>query len=168
LSVLHQAGRKEGQVSHRRSFWSLFDGSPYELEKIRSGDLDATVSQPLNLYAQLSVEYLRRAVKGETFKEGPTPHGSGLILAQRQLFHCPDDGGLSLKQAELGKRRRWVLAPVGSASVGSPQGGSDSGACMFILTSATVPLLVRESYCSWFWNFKPIEVGHASRTATAG
>jgi ABC-type sugar transport system substrate-binding protein len=60
-------------------FLVAIDGSPYELEKIRSGDLDATVSQPLNLYAQLAVDYLRQAVKGTTFAEGPTPHGSKIV-----------------------------------------------------------------------------------------
>jgi ribose transport system substrate-binding protein len=79
LSVLQQAGRKEKVGQPRKIFLIAIDGSPYELDKIRSGDLDATVSQPLNLYAKLGVEYLRRAVKGETFKEGTTPHGSRVV-----------------------------------------------------------------------------------------
>jgi ABC-type sugar transport system substrate-binding protein len=79
LSVLQQAGRKEKVGEARKIYLIAIDGSPFELAKIRSGDLDATVSQPLNLYARLGVEYLRRAVKGETFAEGSTPHGSRIV-----------------------------------------------------------------------------------------
>lgn len=79
LSVLKQAGRREKTGEHNKIFLAAIDGSPYELEKIRSGDLDATVSQPLNLYAQWGIEYLRRAIKGDTFAIGPTAHGSEIV-----------------------------------------------------------------------------------------
>jgi ribose transport system substrate-binding protein len=79
LSVLHQAGRQEKSGQARKIFLVAIDGSPYELAKIRSGELDATVSQPLDLYARLGVEYLQRAVKGERFAEGPTCHGSRIV-----------------------------------------------------------------------------------------
>ena len=79
LSVLQQAGRKEKAGERNKIFLIAIDGSPYELEKIRAGSLDATVSQPLNEYAQLGIEYLQRAVKAETFTEGPTPHGSRIV-----------------------------------------------------------------------------------------
>ena len=78
LSVLHQTGRLGPGQAHKL-FLVAIDGSPYELAKIRSGELDATVSQPLDLYARLGVEYLRRAVKGEHFAEGPTTHGSRIV-----------------------------------------------------------------------------------------
>jgi ABC-type sugar transport system substrate-binding protein len=79
LSVLHQAGRNEKAGDPHKIFLVGIDGSPYELQKIRSGELDATVSQPMNLYAQLSVEYLRMAVKGIAFVEGPTSHDSKIV-----------------------------------------------------------------------------------------
>jgi ribose transport system substrate-binding protein len=79
LSVLAQAGHREKTGQPHKIFLVSIDGSPYELQKIRSGDLDATVSQPLNLYASLGIEYLRLAVKGETFVEGPTSHGSQIV-----------------------------------------------------------------------------------------
>jgi len=79
LSVLRQAGRQGGPGQPHKIFLVAIDGSPYELAKIRSGDLDATVSQPLDLYARLGIEYLRRAVKGEQFVEGPTEHGSRIV-----------------------------------------------------------------------------------------
>jgi ribose transport system substrate-binding protein len=79
LSVLRQAGRKEKVGERNKVFLISINGSPYELEKIGSGELDAAVSQPLNLYAQLGVEYLQRAVKGEPFAPGPTAHGSTIV-----------------------------------------------------------------------------------------
>jgi ribose transport system substrate-binding protein len=79
LTVLQQAGRKEKIGDRRKIFLVAIDGSPYELQKIRSGDLDATVSQPLNLYAQLGIEYLQRAVRGDQFVPGPTSHGSQIV-----------------------------------------------------------------------------------------
>ena len=79
LSVLQQAGRKEKVGEPNRIFLVGIDGSPYELQKIRSGELDATVSQPLDLYAQWGVEYLRRVIKGDTFAAGPTSHGSRIV-----------------------------------------------------------------------------------------
>lgn len=79
LSSLQQAGRgtKAGDAGH--IFLVGVDGSAFALDKIRSGELDATVSQPLNLYAELSVHDLQRAVGGEVFKEGPTDHGSTIV-----------------------------------------------------------------------------------------
>lgn len=79
LSALHQAGRTEKAGAPHHIFLIAIDGSPYELEKIRSRELDATVSQPLDLYATLSVEYLRRAFRGDTFAEGSTDHGSRIV-----------------------------------------------------------------------------------------
>jgi len=79
LSVLRQMGRREKTGERNRIFLVAIDGSPYELQKIRSGELDATVSQPLDQYAHLGVEYLRRAAKGENFAAGPTDHGSTIV-----------------------------------------------------------------------------------------
>ena len=79
LSVMQQVGRKEKVGEHKRIYLIAIDGSPYELQKIRSGELDATISQPLNMYAQLGVEYLQRAVRGDTFAPGPTSHGSQIV-----------------------------------------------------------------------------------------
>jgi ABC-type sugar transport system substrate-binding protein len=79
LSVLRQTGHTQKVGEPHRIFLVAIDGSPFELAKIRSGDLDATVSQPLNHYASLSVEYLRRAVAGEHFSEGPTAHNSRIV-----------------------------------------------------------------------------------------
>jgi len=79
LSVLRQLGRNQKANDPKRIFLVGIDGSPYELSKIRTGELDATVSQPVDLYATLGVEYLRRAVGGEAFAVGATPHGSRIV-----------------------------------------------------------------------------------------
>lgn len=79
LSVLKQAGRAEKVGVSHHVFLMTIDGSPYELSRIRAGELDAAVSQPVNLYARIGIEYLRRAVAGEIFAEGPTEHGSRIV-----------------------------------------------------------------------------------------
>jgi ribose transport system substrate-binding protein len=55
------------------------DGSPAGLDAIRAGQMDAIVSQPLDLYAKYGIEYIKRAMEGETFKEGPTDHDSKIV-----------------------------------------------------------------------------------------
>jgi ribose transport system substrate-binding protein len=55
------------------------DGEPAELDAIRSGFLDSTVSQPADLYGSLSVFYAAKAVEGATFAPGPTDHGSTIV-----------------------------------------------------------------------------------------
>jgi len=79
LSVLKQAHRTEKVGERGKIYLIAIDGSPYELQKIRSGELDATVSQPLNLYAALGVQYLQRSVRGDRFAEGATTHGSTIV-----------------------------------------------------------------------------------------
>ncbi|MFF8846119.1 sugar ABC transporter substrate-binding protein [Streptomyces sp. NPDC015127] len=55
------------------------DGIPEELDAIRAGKIDATVSQPADLYAKYALYYARAALEGKTFKEGPTDHGSVIV-----------------------------------------------------------------------------------------
>lgn len=55
------------------------DGIPQELDAIRKGELDATVSQPADDYAKYGMYWLKKAMAGETFKEGPTDHGSTVV-----------------------------------------------------------------------------------------
>ncbi|MFJ6631574.1 sugar ABC transporter substrate-binding protein [Streptomyces sp. NPDC091376] len=55
------------------------DGIPEELDAIRAGKIDATVSQPADLYAEYALFYARAALEGKTFKEGPTDHDSTII-----------------------------------------------------------------------------------------
>lgn len=55
------------------------DGIPQEYAAIRAGEIDATVSQPADLYAQYALYYAKAATEGKTFKPGPTDHDSPII-----------------------------------------------------------------------------------------
>lgn len=55
------------------------DGIPAEFDAIRKGQIDATISQPADLYAKYAMFYAEAAVAGKTFKPGPTDHGSTII-----------------------------------------------------------------------------------------
>lgn len=79
LSVLKRNGKtaKVGEPGH--IVLAAIDGTPLAMEEIRNGNLDATVSQPLTEYAQLSVQYAGEAVDGATFSPGPTDHNSEIV-----------------------------------------------------------------------------------------
>ncbi|MEU0811322.1 sugar ABC transporter substrate-binding protein [Streptomyces sp. NPDC005970] len=55
------------------------DGIPQELTAIRRGFIDATVSQPADLYAKYAMYYIKRAMAGKTFHTGRTDHGSTVV-----------------------------------------------------------------------------------------
>lgn len=55
------------------------DGIAQELDAIRRGEIDATISQPADLYAKYGLYYIKAALAGQSFKPGPTPHGSRIV-----------------------------------------------------------------------------------------
>jgi ribose transport system substrate-binding protein len=55
------------------------DGIPQEFEAIRRGEIDATISQPADSYAKYGLFYIKAALAGQTFKPGPTDHGSNIV-----------------------------------------------------------------------------------------
>ncbi|MCQ4084145.1 sugar ABC transporter substrate-binding protein [Streptomyces sp. RB6PN25] len=55
------------------------DGIPQEYQAIRDGQIDATVSQPADLYAKYAMYYIKAAMEGKTFQPGPTDHGSTIV-----------------------------------------------------------------------------------------
>lgn len=55
------------------------DGIPEELDAIRAGTIDATVSQPADLYARYALHYAKAALEGTEFKPGPTDHDSTIV-----------------------------------------------------------------------------------------
>ncbi|QHC21998.1 sugar ABC transporter substrate-binding protein [Streptomyces sp. GS7] len=55
------------------------DGIPDELAAIRAGTIDATLSQPADLYAKYALYYARAALAGKTFAPGPTDHHSTIV-----------------------------------------------------------------------------------------
>jgi simple sugar transport system substrate-binding protein/ribose transport system substrate-binding protein len=62
------------------------DGIPEELKDIAAGKIDATVSQPADLYAKYALSYIQAAVQGKTFKPGPTDHDSTIIQVRSGLL----------------------------------------------------------------------------------
>jgi ribose transport system substrate-binding protein len=79
LNILKQAGldAKVGEPDH--VVLVSIDGTSQALDAIRSDELDALVSQPLDLYAKYGVQYLQDAVAGETFEPGKTDHDSKIV-----------------------------------------------------------------------------------------
>ncbi|GIG62510.1 ABC transporter substrate-binding protein [Longispora fulva] len=55
------------------------DGIPQEFAAIRRGDIDATVSQPADLYAKWALIYAKAALDGKKFTTGPTDHNSTIV-----------------------------------------------------------------------------------------
>jgi simple sugar transport system substrate-binding protein/ribose transport system substrate-binding protein len=55
------------------------DGIPQEFDAIRKGEIDATVSQPADLYAKWALFYAKAALEGKIFKTGPTDHDSTIV-----------------------------------------------------------------------------------------
>ncbi|MFE9642880.1 sugar ABC transporter substrate-binding protein [Streptomyces sp. NPDC006365] len=71
--MLKKAGEK-GHISIVSN-----DGIPQEYDAIRKGEIDATVSQPADLYAKYGMYYIKQAMQGKTFKPGPTDHDSTIV-----------------------------------------------------------------------------------------
>jgi ABC-type sugar transport system substrate-binding protein len=80
LNVLKQAGRdaKVGQPDHIYSI--SIDASPQGLDLVKSGDLDAEISQPLDGYAKYGVQYLLDALAGKDLALGKTDHKSEVVV----------------------------------------------------------------------------------------
>jgi ABC-type sugar transport system substrate-binding protein len=62
------------------------DGIPEELKAIQAGEMDATVSQPADLYARYGLFYVKAAIDGKTFRPGPTDHGSTIVQVRPGLL----------------------------------------------------------------------------------
>lgn len=62
------------------------DGIKSELDAIKRGDIDATVSQPADGYSQWALYYAKAAAEGKTFAEGKTDHGSTIIKPREGLL----------------------------------------------------------------------------------
>jgi len=79
LQVLRSAGRltPAGQPGHITIVSN--DGIPHEFDAIRKGEIDATVSQPADLYAKWALFYAKAAVEGKSFSPGKTDHDSTIV-----------------------------------------------------------------------------------------
>jgi ribose transport system substrate-binding protein len=61
------------------------DGTKEALQGIRDGVVDAVVSQPVDLYGQYAVSYLKDALAGKEYQVGPTDHGSQIVEYEGNL-----------------------------------------------------------------------------------
>ena len=62
------------------------DGTPHEHALIRANQLDASISQPANAYAQYAVFYARAALEGKTYSAGQsTDHNSTIVSLDGNL-----------------------------------------------------------------------------------
>ncbi|MFD4259118.1 sugar ABC transporter substrate-binding protein [Streptomyces sp. NPDC058534] len=85
LALLQQKGllKPAGQPGHITIVSN--DGIPQEFDAIRKGQIDATVSQPADLYAKYALYYAKAAAEGKTFEPGPTDHGSTIVALPNGL-----------------------------------------------------------------------------------
>jgi ribose transport system substrate-binding protein len=85
LNVLKSAGKttKVGDANH--IFLVTIDGTPGALQAVRDGNVDAVISQPVDLYVKYGLYYLQAAVAGKTFQAGPTDHDSEIVSADGSL-----------------------------------------------------------------------------------
>ena len=86
LQVLKQKGLQVPPTDPKHVFIVSNDGIPEELKDIKAGLIDATVSQPADLYAKYGLYYVKAAIDGKTFQPGPTDHDSTIIQARAGLL----------------------------------------------------------------------------------
>lgn len=79
LQILKQRNLQVPPTDSKHVFVVSNDGIPEELKDIGAGLIDATVSQPADLYAKYGLYYVKAAIDGKTFQPGPTDHGSTII-----------------------------------------------------------------------------------------
>jgi ribose transport system substrate-binding protein len=79
LQLLRQKNLLVPPTDPKHIFIVSNDGIPQELEAIRKGEIDATVSQPADLYAKWALFYAKAAVEKQTFKPGKTDHDSTIV-----------------------------------------------------------------------------------------
>jgi simple sugar transport system substrate-binding protein/ribose transport system substrate-binding protein len=79
ISLLQQKNLLVPPTDPKHIFIISNDGIPAEFQAIKSGQIDATVSQPADLYAKYGLFYAQAAAEGKKFSPGPTDHGSTII-----------------------------------------------------------------------------------------
>ncbi|WP_030661662.1 sugar ABC transporter substrate-binding protein [Streptomyces rimosus] len=111
LALLEQRGllKPAGTAGHITVVSN--DGIPEELAAIRAGTIDATLSQPADLYAKYALYYARAALAGRTFAPGPTGHGSKIVKIPNGLedqLPAP-----LVTRADVDDPRLWANRPAG-------------------------------------------------------
>ncbi|MGW6932985.1 sugar ABC transporter substrate-binding protein [Lentzea sp. NPDC054927] len=86
LQVLKQKDLLVPPTDPKHVFIVSNDGIPEELKNIADGHIDATVSQPADLYAKYALQYLKAAIDGKTFSPGKTDHDSTIVQVRDGLL----------------------------------------------------------------------------------
>ena len=86
LQVLRQRNLLVAPTDPNHVFIVSNDGIPEELKDIAGGQIDATVSQPADLFAKYGLYYVKAAIDGKTFKPGATDHDSTIIQVRDGLM----------------------------------------------------------------------------------
>jgi len=86
LQLLKQRGLLTPPSDPEHVFVVSNDGIPKELQDIAAGNIDATVSQPADLYAKYALHYLKAAIEGKAFQPGPTDHDSTIIQVREGVL----------------------------------------------------------------------------------
>jgi ABC-type sugar transport system substrate-binding protein len=86
LQVLKQKGLQVPPGDPKHVWVVSNDGIPEELKDIKAGLIDATVSQPADLYAKYGLFYAKAAIDGKTFSPGATDHNSTIIKVREGLL----------------------------------------------------------------------------------
>lgn len=76
LDTLEQLGKLIPAGEEGHIVQVSVDASPMAMNAIRDGWLDAAIAQPMTDYIDYGVDYIIRALNGETFEPGETDHGS--------------------------------------------------------------------------------------------
>jgi ABC-type sugar transport system substrate-binding protein len=85
LALLQQKNLLVAPTDPKHVFIVSNDGIPQEFDAIRKGQIDATVSQPADLYAKYALVYAKAALAGQKFNPGPTDHQSTIITIPNGL-----------------------------------------------------------------------------------
>ncbi|MBC6462031.1 sugar ABC transporter substrate-binding protein [Actinomadura sp. HBU206391] len=86
LQILKQRGLLVPPSDPKHVFVVSNDGIPQELKDIAAGTIDATVSQPADLYAKYSLYYVKAAIEGKEFQPGKTDHDSTIVQVRPGLL----------------------------------------------------------------------------------
>ncbi len=85
LALLQQKNLLVPPTDPKHIFIVSNDGIPAEFAAIKAGQIDATVSQPADLYAKYALYYAQAALQGKTFQPGPTDHNSTIVAIPNGL-----------------------------------------------------------------------------------
>ncbi|WP_439381180.1 sugar ABC transporter substrate-binding protein [Amycolatopsis lexingtonensis] len=86
LQLLKQRGLLVPATDPKHVFIVSNDGIPEELAKIRAGEMDATVSQPADLFARYALQYVKDAIAGKKPVPGRTDHDSTIVAVRDGLM----------------------------------------------------------------------------------